>query len=352
MAFRNFVKTAIRKTSTARLDVAGAVSSVYTPTIPLGINADIVSSFMKRTSSSQYYDHIVDDNDVEKDYSVGKLLGQGSFATVWEVTCKKTGEQFACKSLQKQENPLWRQEVMMCKNVQEKSPTSKVMSIRDVYESDEEAFIISDCCKGGDLLDWMMDLDEESRKEHLTEKYAITLSLSMLSAAESCHKAGLAHLDLKPENFCFRDEEPGSELVLVDFGSAEPFERAPYTGSYDRELDDEVNLKRLIGTAKYMSPEVWEGRFSSRSDVWSVGVIFYALLSNQLPFSIKEENDLFSGPRTNVNPFLKAQMGKDAWANVSDHCKSIVLNMLNPEAGERLSTTDCISVLEKLEKRA
>lgn len=350
MAFRKYVMTAIRKTSTARLEVPRHTTTP--PSISIAaLNSEIMSQLMTRNTSSSQQTDGENDNDVEKDYNVGQLLGQGSFASVWEVTCKKSGEKFACKSLDKRENPMWAQEVRMCRKVQEERPTSKVMKVRDVYESSDEAFIISDYCEGGDLLDWMMDLDEETRKKYLTEKHAVRLALNMLDAAESCHKAGLAHLDLKPENFCFREKDPLSEIVLVDFGSAEPFERAPYaqsTGSYDKDLDDEVNLKRLIGTAKYMSPEVWEGRFSSRSDVWSVGVILYALLSNQLPFSIKEENDLFSGPRTKVNPFLEEQMRKDAWAHVSEECKSIVMNMLNPDAGVRPSTTECISALESL----
>ena len=285
---------------------------------------------------------------IENDYVVGDLIGQGSFASVWKATCRNSGEEFAMKSLLKHENTQWRKEVALCKRVQDDphTRTSKVMQIRDVYESREEAFIVSDLCLGGDLLDWMID----DPKDSVDEMRSLRMARNMLMAAESCHRAGLAHLDIKPENFCFRKKDSDSELVLVDFGSAEPFARAPYattTGSYEKHLDDEVDLKRLVGTAKYISPECWDGRFSSRSDVWSIGVILYALLSNQLPFSIQEENELFKEPER-VKPFLKNQMSQEGWEHVSDPVKSLVRNMLNPESAERASTTECLDMVNDL----
>ena len=106
-------------------------------------------------------------------------------------------------------------------------------------------------------------------------------------------------------------------------------------------------LVAFTGTAKYISPECWDGRFSSRSDVWSIGVILYALLSNQLPFSIQEENELFKDP-AKVKPFLRTQMETDNWSHVSDPVKSLVRNMLNPESGERASTTECLEMVNDL----
>jgi serine/threonine protein kinase len=338
------------------------------------VHSHILLSRLLHTTNEKSY-IIQDESTIERDYKVGDLIGQGSFASVWSATCLKTGKQFAMKSLLKHENQEWKKEVTMCRQVQDNpdTKTSKVMQIRDVYESREEAFIVSDLCLGGDLLDWMID----GPKKNVDEIRSLKMSENMLLAAESCHRAGLAHLDIKPENFCFRSEDSNSELVLVDFGSAEPFARAPYattTGSYEKHLDDEVDLKRLVGmlafslalpffvlllcynrftlvaftgTAKYISPECWDGRFSSRSDVWSIGVILYALLSNQLPFSIQEENELFKDP-AKVKPFLRTQMETDNWSHVSDPVKSLVRNMLNPESGERASTTECLEMVNDL----
>lgn len=89
-----------------------------------------------------------EESEIEKDYVVGELVGQGSFASVWEVQSRETGEHFAMKTLLKCENSEWRKEVAMCRRVQDNpdTRTSRVMQIRDVYESREEAFIVSDLC--------------------------------------------------------------------------------------------------------------------------------------------------------------------------------------------------------------
>jgi len=292
----------------------------------------------------------------EEDYSYLRIAGHGSFATVYEAVCRRSGEKVACKSLLKEDNAGWRKEVFMCQSVQasERTKTSKVMRILDVYETEYEAFIVSDLCSGGDLLDWMTSQCDASRKVWFTELRSLIMVQNMLQAAEACHRAGLAHLDLKPENFCFRSPDPFSDLILVDFGSAEPFAFAPYakdSSAYQKEMDDHVGeqeLSRMIGTAKYMSPEVWGGRFSSRSDVWSIGVILYALLSNQLPFSIQEENDLFKDPSKSVLPFLESQMRQRFWAHVSDTSKKIVCWMLNPDPSVRASTTESLAAITAL----
>lgn len=89
----------------------------------------------------------------------------------------------------------------------------------------------------------------------------------------------------------FKSKEPGSDLVLIDFGSAEPMKLVSYarTGEdYDPQLDDQLPLERLTrvtGTAHYLAPEVVDGRFSSRSDVFSVGVCLCTLLTGFFPFS-------------------------------------------------------------------
>ena len=85
-----------------------------------------------------------------------------------------------------------------------------------MYESREEAFIVSDLCLGGDLLDWMIDDPKESVDEEI-----LAYGAQHVDGCRSCHRAGLAHLDIKPENFCL-EKDSDSELVLVDFGSAEP----------------------------------------------------------------------------------------------------------------------------------
>merc|ERR1712139_279893 len=103
-------------------------------------------------------------------------------------------------------------------------------------------------------------------------------------AAENVHCRNVVHLDIKMENFMFASQEKGSKLVLVDFGSAEQMKLRPTThkgqhnsGSEDQLLQGQLN--RVTGTVGYASPEALLGKFSPRSDVFSIGVCLYALLT-------------------------------------------------------------------------
>jgi serine/threonine protein kinase len=80
---------------------------------------------------------------------------------------------------------------------------------------------VSPLYTGSDLYDYIVD----DNRAAFTEHHAFELCFQMLSALEACHRAGFAHLDVKPENFMFKHSGPGSPLVLVDYGSTDPFER-------------------------------------------------------------------------------------------------------------------------------
>ena len=145
-----------------------------------------------------------------------------------------------------------------------------IAKLIEVFETKHYAYAVMEFAKGPDLFNEIADREDKGNR--FTEIEALHLLLQMLKAIETCHLAGFAHLDVKPENFLFNDKK---ELLLCDFGAAEPFEKAPYaidTGNYVEGLDDEIrHLERVRGTACYVSPEIYTHKmFSSRSDVWSV----------------------------------------------------------------------------------
>jgi calcium-dependent protein kinase len=94
----------------------------------------------------------------------------------------------------------------------------------------------------------------------------------MLSAVLYLHQHGIAHRDLKLENFLF--EKPGmhSPLKLIDFGLSKHF-------------DPNESMHQVVGSAYYTAPEVLGGCYDNRCDVWSLGVIAYMLLSGAPPFN-------------------------------------------------------------------
>eukprot|EP00947_MAST-08B_sp_MAST-8B-sp1_P000619 g619.t1 len=241
----------------------------------------------------------------------------------------------------KRNNRLWQQEASMLHRVSHPG----VQTLVALYESEEYVYLVTELLLGPDLYDFI-DSRLQTPEDSIDEKTALMLGGQMLSAAEAIHRAGLAHLDIKPENFVFRTASVDSPLVMVDFGSAEPFQLAPYaetTAEYQEGLDDEldeIKLNRLCGTAAYLSPEVAEGRFSSRSDVWSIGVVLYAILCGDVPFATPDERV------DDATPFLAhVSFDQQRWQHVGDTCKQVVQWMLRPDPVARASTTECLDAI-------
>jgi eukaryotic-like serine/threonine-protein kinase len=142
-------------------------------------------------------------------------------------------------------------------------------NIVSVYDSDRDgdvAFLVMEYIQGDDL------------KHHLDEgiRYSLEQSLKMirdlLSALEYAHKQGIVHRDIKPANLLI---EPGGRVKLTDFGVA----RMQDSGDATRTQGN------MIGTLKYMSPEQVQGqKTDSRTDLFSVGVVLYHLLTDTRPF--------------------------------------------------------------------
>jgi len=108
-----------------------------------------------------------------------------------------------------------------------------------------------------------------------------------LHAIQHCHSKQVVHRDLKPENFVFRTQEDMSEMVLIDFGCA-------------KVVEDDIEYKELDGTPYYLSPEsavgdryIRTGRVLKSSDVWSVGIIAYILMTGSPPFDGKSNTEIF-----------------------------------------------------------
>jgi len=91
----------------------------------------------------------------------------------------------------------------------------------------------------------------------------------LVRAINHCHANGVVHRDIKPENIMIGAD---NEIKLIDFGLS--------------KIDKSKNqhLTTIAGTPYYMAPEVLEGDYNNKCDIWSLGVLMYVLLSGYLPF--------------------------------------------------------------------
>jgi len=281
---------------------------------------------------------------IEDDFKFEKEIGAGAFARVWLASSKTSGAQVAVKVMPKSVNPNGMQEVEMLRRVSHQF----VMPLLACYETEDKVMLVTPYYSGCDVYDYI-ERTYETDESQIPEQDALVLAAQMLAAAEALHHAGVVHLDIKPENYMFATHQSGSDLVLVDFGSAEPMKLVSYADTmeqYDPRLDDQLPLERLdrvTGTANYLSPEVADGRFSSRSDVFSVGVCLFTLLTGLSPFSNEDLNSRKAHIRSVAQ---KADFTCDEWARVSQDSIDVCKWMLRPDPQLRCSTTEALVAIK------
>lgn len=194
-----------------------------------------------------------------------------------------------------------------------------MVRIIDFYETPDEFQIVTELCTGGELFYKISDC------QHFDEIMACNLMHQILSCLEYCHRNNIVHLDIKPENLIFENNEPTALLKLIDFGTSTFY-----------NPEEKMTIK--IGTPAYMAPEVMKMNYNEKCDVWSCGVILYVLLSGMLPFEGDTEKEM-----QNAVLYKELSFADEEWIFVSPEAKAFIRKLLekNPlfrySAGEALS---------------
>lgn len=199
-----------------------------------------------------------------------------------------------------------------------------IMKLVEYGVDDRNYYIVSECCTGGELFDRIVD-----KQNAISEKQAAGLVRSMLEAIKFCHDRKIVHRDLKPENFVFKDKSQDSPMVLIDFGCA-------------KIVEDEKDYKDLVGTPYYLAPEsaaghkyIRTGKVLKASDVWSIGVIAYVLLTGRPPFNGRSNNEIFSA-------IIKKKIKFPNGVKLSNSFVDFVKRMLKKSPKQRITIEDAL----------
>lgn len=139
-----------------------------------------------------------------------------------------------------------------------------IIAVYDVGVQGDYYYIAMEYHPGGDL--------KERLKRNMTTRQAMSILRQIAAALDYAHNKGFIHRDVKPDNILFRDD---GSAVLTDFGIAR-------TVSGNTQM---TQLGMVVGTPKYMSPEQARGQeLDSRSDLYSLGIVFYEMLLGNVPF--------------------------------------------------------------------
>jgi len=272
--------------------------------------------------------------ELRRDYEIGAEIGRGRFGVVHRCTSRATGEAFAVKSVDRSQlaDDLDRELAELEPKLAQLAGAGNpgVVQTHAVYEDETWTHTVMDLCTGPDLLEWV----GLRRGAPVPEPVAAAIVAQVAQALALCHRRGVAHRDVKPDNILIagndgedEEEEDGGEaeaetaprVRLADFGSA----AWVGAGGLGR-------AEGLVGTPHYVAPEVvGGGEYGAKADVWSAGVVMYALLSGgALPFSgetaaevlaavlrgsVRFPPRLFSGVSPAAKDLMRRMICRDEW---------------------------------------
>lgn len=199
-------------------------------------------------------------------YRLGKTLGVGSFGKVKLGEHEQTGKKVAVKILNRQKIRVQQMEEKLKREIKilKMCMHPHIIRLYEVIETPTDVFVVTEYSSGGELFDYIVE------RGRLAELEARRFFQQIIAGVEYCHTHMIAHRDLKPENLLL-DER--SNVKIADFGLSNC-------------MRDGWFLKTSCGSPNYAAPEVISGKLYAgpEVDIWSCGVIVYALLCGALPF--------------------------------------------------------------------
>ncbi|XP_056403912.1 myosin light chain kinase 2, skeletal/cardiac muscle [Hyla sarda] len=252
------------------------------------------------------------------DLNMDEILGGGRFGEVHLCKEKSSGLQLVAKVLKVQserEREMALNEVAVMNQLDHPN----LIQMFDAVETPTEIFLVLEYVGGGELFERIID---DSYK--LMEVDAMVFVRQICEGIFYMHQMYVLHLDLKPENIvCV---SPISHKVkIIDFGLA-------------RRYKPQNKLKVSFGTSEFLSPEVINfDQVSFPTDMWSVGVITYMMVSGLSPF-------LGANDTETMNNVLMgdADFDEEPFELVSDEAKDFISNLLVKEKSGRMSASQCL----------
>ena len=251
--------------------------------------------------------------DFYKKYSTKETIGKGTFSIVKLGINLETNEKVAIKILEKKKiinkEDLKRveREIEILKNFQ----NLNIIKINEIFETESNHFFIMEYCENGELFNYIV------KNQRLNDNESSYFYYQLINGLEYIHSKNVVHRDLKPENLLLGK---GNILKIIDFGLSNYF-------------DGKNFLSTPCGSPCYASPEMVSGNDYNGFyiDIWSTGIILYAMICGYLPFE-DSDNDIL---------FRKISKCQIIYPNaISKNAKSLMKKIIVPDPEKRIKIKD------------
>lgn len=254
-------------------------------------------------------------------YRVHRKIGKGGMATVFLATQESFGRKVALKIIA---DSAFGNEMLSDRFSDEARIVASfshphIVSVYEVGKIDQFHYLSMDYLQGGDLGGWIKSgLELEEAEQIITE---------IAQALHYAHGKGYVHRDIKPDNILFRED---NSAVLTDFGIAQPVSAA----------DSNDPSRMVVGTPSYMSPEQIQGKaIDARSDIYALGIMFYQMLTRELPYRANTYKALVQKHFKEPVPKLPFKLSR---------YQSLINNMLAKNPEDRFQS--CLAFIKALQQ--
>ncbi|KAL4902668.1 hypothetical protein BDW74DRAFT_186849 [Aspergillus multicolor] len=267
---------------------------------------------------------IVEPGEDGERYSTGGFLGKGGFAICYEGTLLRNGRVFAMKVVksdmgQKKMQEKFRTELQ----IHSKMRHPHIVGFHRAFAFDQCIYVILELCPNGSVMDMVR------KRKCLSLPEVRRFMIQLCGAVKYLHKRNVAHRDLKMGNL-FLDRN--MDIKVGDFGLA----------AMIMSEKDEKRRKTLCGTPNYIAPEVLDrskGGHTQKVDIWSLGVICFAMLTGYPPFQSKTQEEIYRKVRNLTYVWPK---NTECANDIPEEAKSLVSCCLNLEESERPEPDDIV----------
>ncbi|XP_034414613.1 myosin light chain kinase, smooth muscle-like isoform X2 [Cyclopterus lumpus] len=274
----------------------------------------------KKGESESYITVTIDTKHKAKDhYNVHEKLGVGKFGQVFRMSHKDTGQEAAGKFYRARtakDRTAARKEIELMNSLHH----PKLVQCLAAYETSSEMVMVMEYIAGGELFERIVD----DNFEH-TEPTSARYMQQILEGMQYVHTQNIVHLDIKPENIVCVNTT-GTRIKIIDFGLA-------------AELEEGQPLLVMHGTPEFVAPEVISYEpVGLESDMWSIGVICFILLSGESPFQGNTAAETLA-----LVTAAQFEFDQESFEDISDEAKDFISSLLKKDRRCRLSCAEALA---------